>query len=190
MKELGTEIRTFISIKELTDFLSSQTTQYRALYDDYSQWLGTLLRDFEGSHKDDEWYLKLVALQKNLRNQSKNTSEKTEKRKPNPKGKIESPCWVRSGDVEISFTEEGQTQILFEAIEKINIKIQKFEKFKVAVQQLSRLGLGANINYLVYIEDDTPKKIVLKPKGNIKGDEAFKFVTELSVPAFFSDGKT
>jgi hypothetical protein len=191
VRELGTEIRTFTSIKDFTDFFSSQTAQYRALYDDYSQWLGTLLRDFESVHKNDEWYQKSVAIQKSLRSQSKKPPEKAEKgKKRNSKVKSESSCWVQSGDIKVSFTEEGQTQILFEAIEKINVKIQEFEKLKVALQQLSRLGLGANINYLVYIEDDTPKKIVLKPKGNAKGDEAFKFVTELSVPAFYSDGKT
>jgi len=27
---------------------------------------------------------------------------------------------------------------------------------------------------------------VLKPKSNAKGDEAFKFMTELSVPAFYN----
>ena len=75
---------------------------------------------------------------------------------------------------------------MFEAIEKINLKIQENEKFKVTVQQLARLGLGTTVNYIVYIEDDIPKKIVLKPKANAKGDEAFKFVTELSVPAFYT----
>ena len=48
------------------------------------------------------------------------------------------------------------------------------------------LGLGTTVNYIVYIEEDIPKKIVLKPKGNAKGDEAFKFITELSVPAFYT----
>ena len=82
--------------------------------------------------------------------------------------------------------EQGQTEILFEAIEKINVKIQENEKFKATVQQLARLGLGTSVSYIVYIEEDIPKKIVLKPKANAKGDEAFKFVTELSVPAFYS----
>ena len=60
------------------------------------------------------------------------------------KGKEESTCWVQSGDIAISFTEQGQTEILFEAIEKINLKIQENEKFKPAVQQLSRSGTWNN----------------------------------------------
>jgi hypothetical protein len=78
---------------------------------------------------------------------------------------------------------------LFEAIEKINSKIQEYEKFKQSVQQLARLGLGTTVNYIVYVEEDLPKKIVLKPKGNAKGDEAFKFMTQLSVPAFYSSNE-
>ena len=185
---MGTEIRTFASLKDLTEFLTGQTLQYRALFEDYSQWLGTLLRDFESSHKNEEWYQKSAALQKNLRSSSKKPPETADKGKngsKNAKGKEQSSPWVLSGDIPISFTEQGQTEILFEAIEKINRKIQENEKFKATVQQLARLGLGTTVNYIVYIEEDIPKKIVLKPKANAKGDEVFKFMAELSVPAFY-----
>ena len=181
---MGTEIRTFTSLKDLTEYLSNQTMQYRALYEDYSQWLGTLLRDVEGAHKDDDWYQKSAALQKNLKTQSKKPAEPAKKGKKG--GKDESSCWIQSGDIQISFTEQGQAEILFEAIEKIKTKIQENDKFKSTVQQLARLGLGTTINYIVYFEEDVPKKIVLKPKANGKGDEAFKFMAELSVPAFYS----
>ena len=121
-----------------------------------------------------------VVNQRNLQNQQikEKKAEKKQKARKNS-------CWVQSGDIAISFTEQGQTEILFEAIEKINSKMQENEKFKLAVQQLARLGLGTTVNYIVYIEEDIPKKIVLKPKANAKGDEAFKFMTELSVPAFY-----
>ena len=188
-KKLGTEIQTFTSLKELTEFVGDQTSQYRAIYEDYSQWLGTLLRDFETTNKNEEWYQKSAALQKNLRSKSKKPPDararKGKKGERKGKGNEEASCWVQSGDIAISFSERGQAEILFEAIEKINMKIQEIEKFKLAVQQLSRLGLGTTINYIVYIEDDIPKKIVLKPKANTQGDEAFNFMTELSVPAFY-----
>jgi len=187
VKNLGTEIRSFSSLKELTEFLTDQTSQFRGLYEDYSQWLGTLLRDFEAAHKNEEWFQKSAALQKNMRAQSKKPVEPTDKKGTKKgKGAEASSCWVQSGDISISFTEQGQSEILFEAIEKINIKIQENEKFKVSVQQLSRLGLGTTVNYIVYIEEDIPKKIVLKPKANAKGDEAFKFITALSIPAYYS----
>jgi len=184
---MGTEIQTFTSLKELSEYVANQTSQFRATYEDYSQWLGTLLRDFEVSHKNEEWYKKSVALQKTMRAQSKKPAEADKGKKGEKgKGKEQTANWVLSGDIAISFNEQGQTEILFEAIEKINLKIQENEKFKVSVQQLTRLGLGTSVNYIVYIEDDIPKKIVLKPKANAKGNESFNFMTELSVPAFYN----
>jgi hypothetical protein len=184
---MGTEIRQFTSIKDIVDFISNQILQNKSLFEDYSQWLGTLLRDFESDHKNDEWYQKTAAIQKNLKSQSKQPPEKSSNNKKaktkGGKGEVDS-CWVYSGELQISFVDEAQTQILFEAIEKIKAKIQEFEKFKLAIQQLSRLGLGTSVTYLIYLEEDSPKKIVLKPRGNAKGNESFKFAAEFSVPAF------
>jgi hypothetical protein len=184
---MGTEIRQFTSIKDVVDFVTNQILQNKSLFEDYSQWLGTLLRDFESDHRNDEWYQKTAAIQKNLNSQSKQPPEKSSGNKKakmkGGKGKVDS-CWVYSGELQISFADEAQTQILFEAIEKIKAKIQEFEKFKLAIQQLSRLGLGTSVTYLIYIEEDSPKKIVLKPKGNAKGNENFNFAAEFSVPAF------
>jgi hypothetical protein len=185
---MGTEIQTFTSLKDITEYLINQTSQYKALFEDYSQWLGTLLRDFESTHKNEAWYQKTVALQKNLKVQAKKPSE-TDKNKKSGGGKgknSEDSPWVQSGDVSISFTEQGQTEILFEVIEKIKVKLQETEKFKTAIQQLARLGLGTTVDYIVYIEDDVPKKIVLKPKCCGKDVDAFKFITELSVPAYYA----
>ena len=86
----------------------------------------------------------------------------------------------------LSSTEQGQAEVLFEAIEKIADKIQEMEKFKATIQQLERIGLGKNVNYIVYIEDEVPKKIVLRAKSGLLEDEAYKFATELSVPAVYS----
>jgi len=185
---LGTEIRTFTSLKDITEFVATQTSQYKALFEDYSQWLGSVLRDAESKHKGEEWFQKSAALQKTLKSQAKKPAEtdKSKKGGKGGKGAQEETTWIQTGDVAISFTEQGQTEILFEAIEKIKAKIQEYEKFKGTVQQLTRLGLGQTVNYIVYLEEDVPKKIVLKQKANVKGDDAFKFMTELSVPAYFS----
>jgi predicted DNA-binding protein len=184
---MGTEIRTFSTMKEIVEYAVDQTAQYRALFEDYSQWLGSLLRSCEENHKNDEWYQKSSALQKSLRGQPKKTPEaKAGGKKSGGKGRnAECDCWVQSGNVMLSSTEQGQVEILFEAIEKISSKIQELEKFKVAVQQLERIGLGKNVNYVIYIEEDIPKKIVLRMKSNLAEDEAFRFATELSVPAVF-----
>jgi hypothetical protein len=184
---LGTEIQTFTSLKDLTEYLTVQISQYKATFEDYSQWLGTVLRDAESNHKNDEWYQKTAALQKTLKSTTKKPVEdKSKKTGKSGKGKDEESCWVLSGDILISFTDQGQTEILFLAIERISTKIQEFEKFKITVQQLARLGLGTTVNYIVYIEEDVPKRIVLKQKAHVKGEDAFKFMTELSVPAYYS----
>lgn len=184
---MGTEIRTFTSLKDITEFILNQTNQYKALFEDYSQWLGTVLRDAESKHKNEEWFQKSAVLQKMLKSQVKKPAD-TGKSKKGGKGSKgqEETTWIQTGEVEISFTEQGQTEILFEAIEKIKAKIQEYEKFKGTVAQLTRLGLGQTINYIVYLEEDVPKKIVLKQKATSKDNEAFKFMTELSVPAYFN----
>jgi len=184
---MGTEIHTFTSLKETNEFLQDQASQYRALFEDYSQWLGSLLRTAEAEHKNEDWYQKSAALQKNLKGATKKAPEpKPTGKKGGGKGKtIESSCWVQSGNVMLSSTEQGQVEILFEAIEKISAKIVELEKFKGTVQQLERIGLGKTVNYLVYLEDDIPKKIVLRTKGN-QAEEGFKFSTEFSVAAAFN----
>ena len=181
---MGTEIRTFTTLKDLSEYLLDLTGQYKLLFEDYSQWLGSLLRSCEETHKDEDWYQKSAALQKNLRGPKK-APEKSGKGRKGKKGG--SSAWIQTGNVLLSSTEQGQAEVLFEAIEKIGDKIQEIEKFKVTVQQLERMGLGTSVNYIIYIEDDVPKKIVLRVKSGLPEEEAFKFATELSVPAVYSD---
>jgi predicted DNA-binding protein len=185
---LGTEIRTFTTLKELGDYLADHLDQYKMLYEDYSQWLGSLLRSCEEAHKNEEWYQNSAALQKGLAGAKAKASGNTGNKKGKGKGKKrESSVWIQSGDVMLSSTEQGQAEVLFEAIEKIGDKIQEMEKFKATVQQLERLGLGKKTDYIVYIEDDIPRKIVVRAKSGLPEEEAFKFAAELSVPAFYSD---
>lgn len=183
---VGTEIRTFVTLKEMNEYLTDQLDQYRMLYEDYSQWLGSLLRSCEDTHKNEEWYQNSVALQKSLPAAKKKASGTAGKKKGKGK-KSESSIWVQSGDVMLSSTEQGQAEVLFEAIEKIGDKIRDMEKFKATVQQLERIGLGKKTDYIVYIEDDIPRKIVVRAKSGLPGEEAFKFATELSVPGVYSD---
>jgi hypothetical protein len=185
---LGTEIRTFSTLKDLGDYIVDHLDQYKMLHEDYSEWLGTLLRSCEDAHKNEEWYKNSEALQKSLAGAKGKTSGNSSNKKGAAKGKKnESSAWIQSGDVMISSTEQGQAEVLFEAIEKIGEKIQEMDKFKATVQQLERLGLGKKTDYIVYIENDIPRKIVVRVKSGSPEDEAFKFSTELSVQAFYND---
>jgi len=183
---MGTEIRTFSNLKEMNDYLVDQINQYRALYEDYSQWLGSLLRSCEANCKNEEWYQKSASLQKNMRGAAKKLPEARNGKKGGGNGKTSTPsCWVSSGEVQLCTTEQGQAEILFEAIEDIGGKIQGLEKFKSGTQQLERIGFGKNVNYITLIKDDVPCKIVIRSKSSTQGNETFSFMTDISVPALF-----
>lgn len=182
---MGTEIRTFTALKEMTDYLADQLSQYKALYEDYSEWLGTLLRSCEETSKNEDWYQKSAAAQKNTRAPPKKGPEPKNNKKNSKKD--ESSIWIPSGTILLSSTEQGQAEILFEALEKIGSKLQEIDRFKSSIQQLERIGLGKNVNYILYIEDDVPKKIVTRPKNSMNNEEAFKFAAQLSIPAFYSE---
>lgn len=181
---MGTEIRTFNTLKDITDYVVDQTEQHRVLYEDYSQWLGTLLRDSEVNHKNEDWYQKSVAMQKTT---TKSPPKKAPEKKPAGKNKKdENSIWIPSGSILLASTDQGQAEVLFEAIEKIGTKIQDLEKLKASIQQLERIGLGKNVSYILYIEDDVPKKIVVQPKTS-SNDSSFKYETELSIQAYCSE---
>jgi hypothetical protein len=191
---VGTEIQTFTSLKGMADYIETQSGQYKSLYEDYSQWLGTILRSAEDTHKNEDWYQKSAAMQKNLKTPSA-------KKAPEPKGgaksgkakgkggkKPASSSWIESGNILISSSEQGQIEMLFEAIDKINVKMLELDKFKASMQQLERIGLGKNTNYIVFIEDDVPKKIYLRTKNSAADLEVFKFATEFSTPGIYAFG--
>lgn len=171
----------------MADHLESQSNQYKAIYEDYSQWLGTLLRSCEDTYKNEDWFQKSTAMQKNIKSQQKKTSEsKNSGKKNDGKGKkAGSSCWIESGSVLISSSEQGEIEMLFEAIDKINVKIREMDKFKASTQQLERIGLGKNTSYIVYFEDDVPRRIFLRTKNGPSEAEAFKFAIQLSSPGIY-----
>jgi len=176
---MGTEIRTFYTIKEMSDAISDQTAQYKALAEDYSEWLGSLLRTCEETHKNEAWVQKSAAKQKTARPPPKKAPENGQ----NGKKKNEPSCWIQSGDILLCSTEQGEAEILFEAVEEINKKTQALEKFKSTLQQLERIGVGKNVNYILYFKDDIPEKLVLKQRDLSQTAENYRFETELTAPA-------
>jgi hypothetical protein len=52
-----TEIRTFYSLKEIRENIDVEISQYKLLLEDYTQWLGSLLRNPQSS-KSQEWVKK------------------------------------------------------------------------------------------------------------------------------------
>jgi len=165
---LVTEIRSFYSLKELSESLEEEINSYKAVVEEYSQRLGSFLREMEANNGNEEWFKKLSALQK---------SSKKEKGKGKKKSGLSS--WISFKDIMLSKDEQGEAQMLFEAIEEINDKITRLMKAKETIEELKRLGLGGDILYVAYVRDEVPERIVLRKRGE-KGAEKFEFIATFS----------
>jgi hypothetical protein len=77
----------------------------------------SLLRTAEAEHKTI-MVPKSATLQKNLKGQMKKPRKQGVGKK-GAKGSLAESCWVQSGCVMLSSVEQGQVEVLFEAIEKI-----------------------------------------------------------------------
>jgi hypothetical protein len=171
-----TEIRSFYSIKEINEALEEEIEQYKSVADEYSQWLGSFLRDSEAIQENEQWPKKMMALQK------KKPKSKTKKAKKKGKTKETqtSADWIKFKEIMLSATERGEAEILFEAIEEINRKIEQLEKTKDSIAQLEKSGLGKDIIYITYICDGVPEKIVLRHKKDQEFTKKFQYIADFS----------
>ena len=163
-----TEIRSFYSLKELSESLEEEINSYKAVVEEYSQRLGSFLREMEAAHGDEEWFKKLSALQK--------SSKKEKGKKPNLSN------WIAFKEIMLSKDEQGEAQIFFEAIEEINNKITQLMKTKETIEDLKKLGLGEDILYMAYVRDEVPERIVLRKRGETETAEKFEFVATFTAP--------
>ncbi|MEM3623420.1 MAG: hypothetical protein QXZ02_04025 [Candidatus Bathyarchaeia archaeon] len=169
-----TEIRTFYSLKEIREMVEAGISQHKLLLEDYSQWLGSLLRNPESS-KNQEQTKKIAELQKVLKAGSRKGSRKEEKKTG------VSTEWVQFKDIMLSADALGEAEVLFEAIEELKNKIDKLEKAKNSIIDLERYGLGKDLLYIAFIHDGVPEKIVFKPKKGFGVTEKFEFEADFSV---------
>ncbi|MBX5326230.1 MAG: hypothetical protein ACQXXH_03985 [Candidatus Bathyarchaeia archaeon] len=177
METIGTEIRTFYSLRELYDTIEEEIDQYKSIADEYSQWLGLFLRDSKATFKNQEWFKNLSMMQKTLK--SGNKPQKKEK-KPGKKG-ASSPEWIPYREIMLCASEQGQAEIVFEAIETINEKIAQLEKIGNTIKELEKSGLGKGITFVAFIHDGIPEKLVLQHKEGKELAERFKYIAEFSV---------
>lgn len=178
MVNVVTEIRSFYSIKEINETLEEDIEQYKSVADEYSQWLGSFLRDSEAIQENEEWAKKMAALQKG---KPKRKTKTTKKKKGKSKRTKTSTDWIQFKEIMLSASEQGEAEILFEAIEKINEKIDQLEKVKNSLAQLEKSGLGKDIIYITYICDGVPKKIVLRHEKDQEFAKKFQYMADFSV---------
>ncbi|MEM3458311.1 MAG: hypothetical protein QXN36_06075 [Candidatus Bathyarchaeia archaeon] len=174
MGDLLTEIRTFYSLKEIREGIEAEISQYKLLLEDYSQWLGSLLRSPE-SAKNQEQMKKTAEFQKVLRTGGRKSGKKEGKKLDT------STEWVQFKDIMLCADELGEAEILFEATEELKDKIEKLEKAKNSIVDLERYGLGKEVLYITYIHDGVPEKIVFKKKKGVETAEKFEFLADFSV---------
>jgi hypothetical protein len=172
--EFLTEIRTFYSLKEIRESLEAEISQYKLLLEDYSQWLGSFLRNPESS-KNQERMKKTAELQKVLRAGGRKGSKKEEKKA------VTSTEWVQFKDVMLCADDLGEAEMLFEATEELKNKTDRLERAKNSIIDLERYGLGKELLYIAYIHDGVPEKIVFKPKKGVEATEKFEFTADFSV---------
>lgn len=180
MESLVTEIRSFYSLRDLRESIEKEVDQYEAVADEYSQWLGTFLRDMEATHGNEKWFKKLSTFQKSLKGKAPRESRKENKRKKTKKAGA-STEWISYRGVMLSASEQGEAEILFDAIEEINIKIEQLSKVKSAIENLEKSNPGKDIVYIAYIHNGVPEKIVLRHKRDKEFAEKFRFAADFSL---------
>ncbi|MGD8505613.1 MAG: hypothetical protein PVF15_02990 [Candidatus Bathyarchaeota archaeon] len=177
-ENLSTEIRSFYSLRDLRETIEEEISQHEIVADEYSQWLGSFLRDMEETHGNEEWFKNLLTFQKSLQGKAKAT-----RRKEGKKGKKKASAstdWISYKSVMLSATERGEAEMLFDAIEEINKKIEQLNKVKDAIENLEKSTLGKDIIYIVYINNGVPEKIVLRHKRDKEFTEKFNFAADFS----------
>lgn len=169
LESLVTEVRSFYSLRELDESVDASVGQYRTMKDDYSQWLGSFLRDSEETYHNEEWFKKFARLQRSPKSGRKGKKKSTSLSE-----------WVAIKGIMLCAQKSGEAEILFDAIEDINDKIGQLENVKDFIEILKRSGLGKDTVYIVYIHNGVPEKIVIRHKKNEKIEEKFRFIVDLS----------
>jgi hypothetical protein len=180
VNDVITEIRNFHSLRELSDSLEEDISFYTSAAEEYGQRLGSLLRDKEQTHGEEDWFKELSGLQ-NTGKEPKSKGKSKGKGKGKGKKKGAKSGWIQFKNIMISTEEHGEAQVLFDAIEEIKGRVNQLEKIKEDLEDLKRLGLGENIVYITYLHEGIPEKIVMQ---KVTGDEfgkKFEFVTTLSL---------
>jgi len=178
LADVVTEIRSFYSIKEINDVLEESIEQYKSVAEEYSQWLGSFLRDSDAMQENMEWAKQMTALRKTKPTGKPKTAGK---KKGKPRKTQSSTDWVQFKELLLSASELGEAEILFEAIEDINRKIEQLKRMKESIMELEKSRLGKDITYITFIRDGVPEKIVLRHRKDQEFGKKFQYLADFSV---------
>jgi len=163
---LVTEIITLHSLQDLSLQIEADIFSYLSQKEEISENLGNFLRDSEEKYGEETWFKQLSFDKLNGRG-SKNGKKSKKK-----KGKKTPDNWVLFKGMLLSSTIQGEAEIMFETIEALSKKHNALENVKAAIEELKKIGLGNEVNYICLIKDGVLEKIVIKP---IDADTKAKF---------------
>ena len=183
---IGSEIRSFFSIKEIYLVLDEEISNFKSVSEEYSQWLGTFLRDSKGSKENAEWTKKMATLQKG-KPRAKTPTPKEEK---NKKSQNTEDDWIQFKEIKLSLTEKGEAEILFEVTEELNSKLEKLERVKASLVELEKAGLGNDVIFIAYLHEGVPEKLVLRKKKETESAKKFNLNIDLSFLRFLESNSS
>ena len=162
-------------MNEIQEDIEGAITQFKELLEDYSEWLGALLRNPE-LLKDQEWKKKTAELQKMLK-----TGTKKESQKKGKGNKQSTASWIRFKELLLGSDDFSEAEMLFEAIEDLRTKISQLENVRESIEDLKGYGLGKEVRYIVYIKDGVPRRIFFKLLKETEASEKFEFTADFLV---------
>jgi len=148
------EIRDFFSLNDLHEFIDKELSWYENVLREYSEKLGSLLRNQGFSPEETEKILR----EKGLTRQSTGKKGK--------KGKEHSlQNWFSYKGLLFSADKQGQAEILFESIENAEKIIKKMKETQALIEDLQKIGFGPGLAFSVYLVDGVPEKIFVQKAG-------------------------
>ena len=164
-------------MNEIQEDIENAIAQFKELLEDYSEWLGTLLRNPELS-KDEEWKKKTAELQKILKT---GTKKESQQKKGKGKKHSSSASWIQFKDLLLGSDDFSEAEMLFEAIEDLRAKISQLENVRDSIEDLKGYGLGKEVRYIVYIKDGVPRRMFFKLLRETEISEKFEFAADFLV---------
>jgi len=150
------EIRDFLSLNELSEFLEKEIAWYENLFKEYSERLGSILRQQGLSSEEVEKILRERGL---ARQASKGKGKKG-------KGKdLSLEGWFSFKGLLFSADKQGQAEILFESIENAEKIMNKMKETRTLIEELQKTGFGPGLSFSVYLVDGVPEKIFVQKAG-------------------------
>jgi len=169
---LPLEIREFLSLNELSEYIDKGITWYEAILKEYSERLGSLLREQGYSAEEIERILR----EKGLTRQAAGGKGK--------KGKSSSEGWFSYKGLLFSAEKQGQAEILFESIENAEKIIKRMKEARSLVGELQKIGFGLGLAFSVYFVNGVPEKIyVRKAEGAARKYKLKLFLSTSMEPA-------